>query len=86
LLKMGLEVSQESLKNFKASLEGEKKNVLCLWCKFRMLFLATTSRAATNTTTIIATSGRRNGVKMNMCTGGEKQGFFMPLVQVSNAY
>ena len=51
-----------------------------------MLFLATTSRAATNTTTIIATSGRRNGVKMKMCTGGEKNCFVMPLVQVSNAY
>ena len=31
-----VEVSQESLKNFKASLEGEKKVLLCLWCKFRV--------------------------------------------------
>ena len=33
------------------------------------------SRAATNTTAIIATSGKRNGVKMKMCTGGGKKLF-----------
>jgi len=83
---MGLEVSQESLKNFKASLEGEQCFFMPLVQVSNAILGYYISRAATNTTAIIATSGRRNGVKMNMCTGGGKKCLFMPLVQVSNAY